>query len=163
MKSYLMHYGIAGQKWGVRRYQNPDGTLTEEGKQRYYDSLTDEQKKAFDRASPKEQEEMANLEAGKGLQEASDRALAKRKESLDRIQRDTNVKALIQSASFLSVAAAGRILAKKYPSNILGHLLKSFGKGALVGTGIGYVFGTAGNRIAKNIVGKEEDRRRFKG
>ena len=31
---YLMHHGIKGQKWGVRRYQNPDGTLTSEGKKR---------------------------------------------------------------------------------------------------------------------------------
>lgn len=31
----LYHYGIKGQKWGIRRYQNPDGTLTEEGKKRY--------------------------------------------------------------------------------------------------------------------------------
>lgn len=32
----LAHYGIMGQKWGVRRYQNSDGTLTPEGKERYY-------------------------------------------------------------------------------------------------------------------------------
>ena len=30
----LVHHGIKGQKWGVRRFQNEDGSLTEEGKQR---------------------------------------------------------------------------------------------------------------------------------
>jgi len=30
----LYHHGIKGQKWGVRRFQNPDGSLTEEGKKR---------------------------------------------------------------------------------------------------------------------------------
>lgn len=30
----LYHHGILGQKWGVRRYQNEDGTLTEAGKKR---------------------------------------------------------------------------------------------------------------------------------
>lgn len=37
MSSYneLNHHGIQGQKWGKRRYQNPDGTLTPEGRIRY--------------------------------------------------------------------------------------------------------------------------------
>ena len=35
----LTHYDIKGQKWGVRRYQNPDGTLTAKGKARKIKSL----------------------------------------------------------------------------------------------------------------------------
>lgn len=32
---YLSHHGILGQKWGIRRFQNKDGSLTEAGKKRY--------------------------------------------------------------------------------------------------------------------------------
>lgn len=37
MNNELKHYGIVGMKWGVRRYQNEDGSLTNAGKARYSD------------------------------------------------------------------------------------------------------------------------------
>lgn len=38
----LYHHGIKGQRWGVRRYQNEDGTLTPAGKERYGKSVIDQ-------------------------------------------------------------------------------------------------------------------------
>lgn len=54
--NYLAHHGIKGQKWGVRRFQNPDGTLTEAGKKRRVsttkanprDRIDDMQKRVLD-------------------------------------------------------------------------------------------------------------------
>ena len=41
----LKHYGVKGMKWGVRRFQNSDGSLTADGKKRYSgDNLKDIQK-----------------------------------------------------------------------------------------------------------------------
>ena len=34
MENELYHHGVKGQKWGIRRYQNSDGSLTDAGKKR---------------------------------------------------------------------------------------------------------------------------------
>ena len=49
-KDYLEHHGIKGQKWGIRRYQNPDGTLTEAGKKHYQKEFTRELNRSHNRA-----------------------------------------------------------------------------------------------------------------
>lgn len=52
----LEHFGIKGQKWGVRRFENADGTLTAEGKKRYNKyqtadgSMTEKGKKKYEKA-----------------------------------------------------------------------------------------------------------------
>lgn len=47
MGNELYHYGVPGMKWGVRRYQNKDGSLTSAGKRRF---------KSVDRSERKQQE-----------------------------------------------------------------------------------------------------------
>lgn len=44
----LIHHGIKGQKWGVRRFQNLDGTLTPEGKERYRQQILEVSNKSKD-------------------------------------------------------------------------------------------------------------------
>lgn len=42
----LYHHGIKGQKWGVRRFQKKDGSLTPAGKERYDDDTIEPKKKS---------------------------------------------------------------------------------------------------------------------
>ena len=43
--NYIEHHGIKGQKWGVRRYQNEDGSYKQGAKGRYDDSGSDSPRK----------------------------------------------------------------------------------------------------------------------
>lgn len=49
-EEYLAHHGILGMKWGRRRFQNKDGSLTAEGRKRYSDMSDDERSEAKSKA-----------------------------------------------------------------------------------------------------------------
>lgn len=49
MEEELKHYGIKGMKWGVRRFQNSDGSLTSEGRKRYGSGDLKEAQKKVDK------------------------------------------------------------------------------------------------------------------
>lgn len=67
----LAHHGIKGQKWGVRRFQNADGSLTEAGKKRY--SPSDSHYPSYD--------EMQSVVKQKGMEKAYDKAINRRDKS----------------------------------------------------------------------------------
>lgn len=82
----LIHHGIPGMKWGIRRYQNADGTLTAAGKKRYEQDLkSNGQKKAKDRAEPDSLKDpnrwvREDLENAKKASESSSELVKKMKE-----------------------------------------------------------------------------------
>lgn len=68
----LLHSGIKGQKWGVRRFQNPDGSLTPEGKRRYYKSYAYK----IDTAIEKRQKEGGMTDRSAALAAISDMSIS---------------------------------------------------------------------------------------
>lgn len=79
--SELYHHGIKGMHWGVRRYQNPDGTLTAAGKRR---------ERAEDRAARRDAKKQREWNA-KNSSQLSDKELT---DQILRLQREKQLKDL---------------------------------------------------------------------
>lgn len=82
----LVHHGVLGQKWGVRRYQNKDGSLTPLGKKRLYQSKTEgyvrktggDVQSIVDSISPKERRMLGGIPGTDYMPEDEIKDVAKR-------------------------------------------------------------------------------------
>lgn len=105
-EDYLSHHGILGQRWGIRRFQNPDGTLTDAGKKR---AIKQDRKRASKDRSLLSDEELDSrikrLQKEKQLRELTEQELGRGKKFANETLQNTGKQAVQKIA--IEGAAAG--------------------------------------------------------
>lgn len=110
-RSELKHWGIKGMKWGVRRYQNKDGSLTPAGKKRYSDGSTSS-------SSTSKSSQTSQQPKKKTVSEMSDQEL---RDTVNRLR-------LEQDYAKLNPEKVSR--GKKFVDNLLDETLSGVARGA---------------------------------
>ncbi len=101
----LYHHGVKGQRWGIRRFQKKDGSLTPAGKKRYYDT-------------PKLNKQKSEMESAKSVYKTSRRAYDKATSKYQNVPTSTNQQAMKDAQSkYLIDRAAYRRTKLKYDTN----------------------------------------------
>lgn len=112
-EDYLSHHGILGMKWGVRRFQNKDGSLTSEGKKRYNDPDALKKKDA--------------VAASKNRRNLSDKDLSQR---IERLKKERELKNLTEEDIY-----PGRKMAKEILTAVGKKTLTTVATGAVLYAG----------------------------
>jgi len=140
-KDELYHHGILGQKWGIRRYQNADGTLTAEGKRRYrlddngkYVKRTRAERKAYDK-KVKQLAEAAKAKKnksprGKAINELTDKQLDKYIDRMTKEKRALELRADVNRLDPKPVSR-GEQFARKFWDQAIQPALVNAGKSYL--------------------------------
>lgn len=95
----LEHHGIKGQRWGIRNFQNEDGTLTAEGKSRYRVSRTERKERRAEQKAEKKAAKLASIPESKTWKAKEARYLsdAELNRRNNRLQKEEQYKRMTES------------------------------------------------------------------
>ena len=155
--SELAHFGILGMKWGVRRYQNADGTLTEAGKARLAkrQARSEEVSKRKALRQIKQAERKAAREKKRREKILSDPAKLAKHQNEFTTEELTKAKERLWVLNDISKVKAEKIMnGKKVVDNLLAF-------GDTINSGIRFLNSPAGKGIRKSMGLSTEDWLKF--
>ena len=126
MDDVLIHYGILGMKWGVRRYQNKDGSLTSAGKKRYSnnDDIKDAPQKNTEEPKKKSVKDMSDEELRREVNrmQLEQNYLRMTGQNIEKGKTAAEIALEKMKDSFVSTVAqkSGQILAERLVNSMLG-------------------------------------------
>lgn len=142
----LYHFGIKGQKWGVRRFQNSDGTFNEAGKKRYFDDGAGDNYKKISKANKMaKQAKQMRVNAKNKKREANGRPSSESERSKNKLLDSMNGRKI--NASYDTRKARGEKLVNQGRSN-LGAIGRHIGRQFLVGAAAGLAMGAISSTVS---------------
>ena len=126
MDDVLIHYGILGMKWGVRRYQNKDGSLTSAGKKRYSnnDNIKENPQKNTEEPKKKSVKDMSDEELRREVNrmQLEQNYLRMTGQNIEKGKSAAEIALGKMKESFVSTVAqkSGQILAERLVNSMLG-------------------------------------------
>ena len=126
MDDVLIHHGILGMKWGVRRYQNKDGSLTSAGKKRYSDNddIKEAPQKNTEEPKKKSVKDMSDEELRREVNrmQLEQNYLRMTGQNIEKGKSAVEIALEKMKESFVSTVAqkSGQILAERLVNSMLG-------------------------------------------
>lgn len=139
----LYHYGVLGMKWGVRRYQNKDGSLTAKGKKRYSSDNSKDNKENDTKPKKKSVSEMSDEELSKAIKRLE---IEKRYRDLTKESRQSEI-------------SKGRAFASRVIEKIGENTLTNLGTQAanhVIGNAINSLFNVSSSDATNRIVNPQK-------